>query len=103
MTDQITRTVPAGWYEDENDGELVRWWNGLGWTEHVRPKPTSVGTDPAQSVEVTQGDHATAPGGTETASSDSASAAHVATEKPASVGLGFQGGHYARAYEAGDD
>ncbi len=40
MTDQATRVVPAGWYQDPALSEQVRWWNGLAWTEHVRDKPT---------------------------------------------------------------
>ena len=40
MTDQATRVVPAGWYQDPARSEQVRWWNGLAWTEHVREKPT---------------------------------------------------------------
>lgn len=39
MTDQATRVVPAGWYQDPALSEQVRWWNGLAWTEHVRAKP----------------------------------------------------------------
>jgi hypothetical protein len=40
VTDQATRVVPAGWYQDPALSEQVRWWNGLAWTEHVREKPT---------------------------------------------------------------
>lgn len=39
MTDQATRVVPAGWYEDPSNAQLVRWWNGIAWTEHTNPKP----------------------------------------------------------------
>ncbi|HLU64022.1 MAG TPA: DUF2510 domain-containing protein [Protaetiibacter sp.] len=39
MTDQATRVVPAGWYEDPSDAEQVRWWNGINWTDHTQPKP----------------------------------------------------------------
>ena len=39
MTDQATRVVAAGWYDDPQDPRMVRWWNGLGWTTHVEPKP----------------------------------------------------------------
>jgi hypothetical protein len=39
VTDQATRIVPAGWYQDPAISEQVRWWNGLTWTEHVREKP----------------------------------------------------------------
>lgn len=39
MTDQATRVVPAGWYEDPASSAHVRWWNGLAWTEHTTLKP----------------------------------------------------------------
>lgn len=39
MTDQATRVVPAGWYEDPASPAHVRWWNGLAWTEHTALKP----------------------------------------------------------------
>lgn len=41
MTDQATRVVPAGWYEDPASPAHVRWWNGLAWTEHTALKPTA--------------------------------------------------------------
>ena len=40
MTDQATRVVPAGWYEDPASRAHVRWWNGLAWTEHTALKPS---------------------------------------------------------------
>jgi hypothetical protein len=40
VTDQATRVVPAGWYEDPASSAHVRWWNGLAWTEHTTLKPT---------------------------------------------------------------
>ena len=33
-------TVPAGWYKDPNDGSLLRYWNGFGWTTQTA-KPAS--------------------------------------------------------------
>jgi len=41
VTDQATRVVSAGWYQDPASSVQVRWWNGLAWTEHVREKPTT--------------------------------------------------------------
>ena len=41
VTDQATRVVSAGWYQDPASSTQVRWWNGLAWTEHVREKPTT--------------------------------------------------------------
>lgn len=39
MTDQATQVVPAGWYEDPSSPDIVRWWNGIAWTDHTQPKP----------------------------------------------------------------
>lgn len=39
-TDQATRVVPAGWYQDPANAANVRWWNGITWTDHVEVKPT---------------------------------------------------------------
>jgi len=52
VTDQATRVVPAGWYQDPALSEQVRWWNGLAWTEHVRDKP-AVAAVPASNLVVT--------------------------------------------------
>jgi hypothetical protein len=41
VTDQATRVVSAGWYQDPASAQQVRWWNGLGWTEHTREKPST--------------------------------------------------------------
>jgi hypothetical protein len=41
VTDQATRVVSAGWYQDPASAQQVRWWNGLGWTEHTREKPSA--------------------------------------------------------------
>jgi hypothetical protein len=55
VTDQATRVVPAGWYQDPALSEQVRWWNGLAWTEHVREKPNAAiaGAAPADNLVVT--------------------------------------------------
>jgi hypothetical protein len=52
VTDQATRVVPAGWYQDPALSEQVRWWNGLAWTEHVRDKPAAVAA-PVSNIIVT--------------------------------------------------
>jgi len=39
MTDHAIRVVAAGWYDDPADPSSVRWWNGVGWTEHTSLKP----------------------------------------------------------------
>ncbi len=38
-TEQATRVVPAGWYQDPANAANVRWWNGITWTDHVEAKP----------------------------------------------------------------
>lgn len=48
MTDQATRVVPAGWYEDPSDPAQVRWWNGINWTDHRQPKPEVGDTESSQ-------------------------------------------------------
>lgn len=42
-TEQTTRVIPAGWYQDPADDAKVRWWNGMTWTEHVEVKPSHQG------------------------------------------------------------
>jgi hypothetical protein len=32
---------PAGWYPDPTSRTGLRWWDGLDWTDHRRPRPTS--------------------------------------------------------------
>lgn len=41
MTDQATRVIAAGWYEDPASSAHVRWWNGAAWTDHTREKPAT--------------------------------------------------------------
>ncbi|MFT4283514.1 MAG: DUF2510 domain-containing protein, partial [Protaetiibacter sp.] len=36
---------PPGWYPDEAQPGLVRWWSGQGWTDHV--SAVSVAPSPA--------------------------------------------------------
>jgi len=48
VTDQATRVVSAGWYQDPASSAQVRWWNGIAWTEHVREKPTTSPTTMGQ-------------------------------------------------------
>ena len=55
MTDQATRVVPAGWYEDPASNAHVRWWNGLAWTEHTTLKPTP--TPQPQPMTASYGDY----------------------------------------------
>ena len=32
-------SVPAGWYPDAADAVLLRYWDGVQWTEHTAPRP----------------------------------------------------------------
>lgn len=32
-------TIPAGWYADPSGQAPLRWWDGRGWTEHLRSEP----------------------------------------------------------------
>jgi hypothetical protein len=44
-------TPAAGWYHDPSDSDAWRWWDGVTWTAHVRPKeqtaPVAVVAEPA--------------------------------------------------------
>ncbi|HEX2039219.1 MAG TPA: DUF2510 domain-containing protein [Acidimicrobiales bacterium] len=35
-----TGTKPPGWYSDPDDPGLIRYWNGVGWTDERRPRPS---------------------------------------------------------------
>jgi cell division protein FtsB len=35
-------TIPAGWYPDNYDAGLLRWWDGIRWTTHAQPRPRPV-------------------------------------------------------------
>lgn len=45
-------TVPAGWYDDPASASHVRWWNGVGWTEHVTEKPSEAARVATTSIPV---------------------------------------------------
>jgi len=63
VTDQATRVVSAGWYQDPASSVQVRWWNGLAWTEHVREKPTTSPASTGQTMGQTMGQGAIGQGG----------------------------------------
>ncbi|HEU0205805.1 MAG TPA: DUF2510 domain-containing protein [Pseudolysinimonas sp.] len=77
MTDQATRVVSAGWYQDPASSAQVRWWNGIAWTEHVREKPT---TSPA-----TKAEGAVGQGGLAVATTHDSSATETTEERVAAV------------------
>lgn len=52
MTDAPTNVAPAGWYADASDSGQQRWWDGTGWTDHVRPAPLA--TAPLASPDTAQ-------------------------------------------------
>lgn len=33
--------APAGWYTDPQDTQMLRWWDGAGWTEHRQQAPSA--------------------------------------------------------------
>ena len=38
MNDGGALTVPvAGWYTDNADPSILRWWDGIQWTAHTTP------------------------------------------------------------------
>lgn len=50
-----TGSPVAGWYEDPQDAANVRWWDGIGWTDHTQARPSehpSVPADPAPAAPV---------------------------------------------------
>ena len=30
--------APAGWHIDPHDPSVLRWWDGVGWSEHTKPR-----------------------------------------------------------------
>jgi hypothetical protein len=37
--------VPAGWAVDPDDPHMLRWWNGHGWDDRVRPRLVAAAED----------------------------------------------------------
>jgi Protein of unknown function (DUF2510) len=44
-----TRRV-AGWYDDQTDAALLRYWDGSKWSPHTAPRPPDDAIDEATSV-----------------------------------------------------
>lgn len=38
---QVPFDVPAGWYDDPRGAQQYRYWDGVGWTDHVVPAPST--------------------------------------------------------------
>ncbi len=36
VVNPTTSAAPAGWYNDPLGIPQLRWWNGIGWTNHVQ-------------------------------------------------------------------
>jgi hypothetical protein len=43
----VTAMVDAGWYQDADDPNWMRWWDGEGWTARRRPSLSGGPSDPA--------------------------------------------------------
>ena len=50
----MTTTPAAGWYHDPSDSGTWRWWDGVSWTDHVRPvaepAPVVMAVPPMQAI-----------------------------------------------------
>lgn len=42
-----TAVVPEGWYDDPDDPDRVRWWDGQAWTNDIQPLATATFSPPA--------------------------------------------------------
>jgi hypothetical protein len=41
----------AGWYDDETDAALLRYWDGAKWSPHTAPKPTDAAASPVDAID----------------------------------------------------
>lgn len=58
MSDVIAEVPAAGWYQDPNDDNAMRWWDGSGWTDHtqpIAPEPAPVPVAAATRTATTEG------------------------------------------------
>lgn len=49
MTSEPARA--AGWYDDETDAALLRYWDGAKWSPHTAPKPTDAPSSPVDAID----------------------------------------------------
>lgn len=54
MTPEPVRA--AGWYDDETDAALLRYWNGAEWSPHTAPRPTDAAVDAVPAGETVPAD-----------------------------------------------
>lgn len=73
----MTQNVPAGWYPDNADAGLLRYWDGAQWTEHTHPGGGA--TAPAGSTPEQQAD----PGAEQPAQQGAPDAGGLAGQEPA--------------------
>jgi len=85
VTDQATRVVSAGWYQDPASSAQVRWWNGLAWTEHVREKPTTSPTVSSTTSATTAASTASSIGASSASSTAAADTAETHEQRIAAV------------------
>lgn len=43
-------SLEAGWYDDESDAALLRYWDGTAWTPHTAPRPADAAPNPLRVV-----------------------------------------------------
>ena len=44
----VNHMIEPGWYDDPSEPTRLRWWDGAGWTEHIRARQLEVAPDIAE-------------------------------------------------------
>lgn len=53
MTNPTTPQTPAGWFPDEQNPGILRWWDGYNWTEHRQPQTAQAWLPAGQAIAAT--------------------------------------------------